>query len=374
MVSILYIDDDPKAQRMLNMVLGEKYRIVSAYTGESGLSKLREEEPDLVLLDIDLPDSHGLDVLERIMERRNPPPVIMLTILTDTRLIVSAVRTGAYDYIVKPFDMKELEGSIWRAVQQSALRCSRAESHPALDAIMGESREILNVKDIIPRWAKSDVPVLVLGESGTGKELVARAIHELSPRAAGPFITVNCSAIPQSIVESEMFGSEKGAYTDAVSRPGFFERGDAGSVFLDEIGEMPLQVQAKFLRVIENKEAQRVGGNSPIKINTRIIAATNRNLKDCVGEGTFRDDLYFRLAVLPIFLPPLRERIADIPLLASHLLAEASGGRKRISAEALAKLCEHGWPGNVRELRNTLERACLLADEETILGRHVVFG
>ncbi len=374
MISILYIDDDPKAQKMLNMVLGEKYRIVSAYTGESGMERLREDAPDLVLLDVNLPDGHGLDYLGRITALQAPPPVIMLTIETDIKLIVNAVRAGAYDYIVKPFDMKSLEGSIWRAVQNTSVKRRHTESHPSLDAIIGESQAIRTVKEIIPRWAQADVPVLVLGESGTGKELAANAIHALSPRADGPFITINCSAIPQSIVESEMFGSEKGAYTDAVARVGLFERAGGGSLFLDEIGEMPLSVQAKFLRVIENKEIYRVGGSAPIRLNTRIIAATNRDLKEAVKDRTFREDLYFRLAVLPVQIPPLRERRGDIPLLASHIITEASGGRKKLSGPALDRLAGHDWPGNVRELKNTLERACLLSDNETIGSEHVVFG
>jgi DNA-binding NtrC family response regulator len=358
MICILYIDDDPKAQKMLNLVLGDKYRIVAAYTGESGMTRLKEETPDLVLLDVNLPDAHGLDLLARINGLPSPPPVIMLTVETNTALIVSAVRAGAYDYIVKPFEIKQLEGSIWRAVQNTAAHRCRVDSHPALDAIIGESQAIRTIKEII----------------GTGKELAAQAVHALSPRAKGPFVTLNCSAIPQSIVESEMFGSEKGAFTDAVARIGFFERADGGSVFLDEVGEMPLVMQAKFLRVIENKEMFRVGGSSPVRLNTRIIAATNRNLKDAVKSGTFRDDLYFRLAVLPVQIPPLRDRTEDIPLLASHIVSEVSRGRKKLSGPAIERLVAHEWPGNVRELKNTLERAYLLADQEKIQSEHIVFG
>jgi DNA-binding NtrC family response regulator len=374
MISILYIDDDPKAQKTLNMVLGEKYRVVSAYTGGSGLAKIKEMSPDVVLLDIDLPDKHGIDVLKEIVTPPLHPPVIMLTIITDIKLVVAAIQIGAYDYIVKPYTLSELEGSIWRAALNGTVRREPVVEHPSLDAIIGESPAIKNVKGIIPRYAIADIPVLILGESGTGKELVARAIHDLSPRNGKSFVALNCGAIPQSIVESEMFGAEKGAFTDAVKREGFFEQADNGSIFLDEIGELALSTQAKFLRVMESKEIYRVGGNMPIKLNTRIIAATNRDLKESMSKGGFRQDLYYRLAVLTITLPPLRDRADDIPLLASHFVKLISKGRKKLSLDTCEKLASHDWPGNVRELKNVLDRACVLCDDETIRQTHIIFN
>jgi two-component system response regulator AtoC len=374
MTRLLFIDDDPKAQQTLSMVLSDTYDVISCFTGEQGIEFVREEDPDLVLLDINLPDVDGLEVLKRITAIPAPPPVVMLTIYSDIKLIVAAIKQGAFDYIVKPFNLKELQGTLRQALlarQVSGMRPRIAASCPELDEIVGESAATRRFKELILRYGASGSPVLLLGESGTGKELAARAIHRVSSRN-GSFLPVNCGAIPDNLVESELFGTEKGAYTDARKRPGAFELAEGGSIFLDEIGEMPYAAQAKLLRVLEEKAITRLGGTETIPLNVRVIAATHRNLRDEIKSKSFREDLYYRLGVLFIELPPLRERKEDIPVISTFLLEQTEGGRKRLTAEALKRLLNHDWPGNIRELRNVIERATLLSDDESIQPKDIV--
>jgi DNA-binding NtrC family response regulator len=373
MIRILFIDDDPMAQNNLNMILSGKYVVSSAYTGQSGLDKVKGTEQDIILLDVDLPDMNGLEVLEKVMSLPGSPPVIMLTISDDIQTIVRAIKTGAYDYLKKPFTLEELEGSIWRAAQNSELRKTHFPVHPGMEQIIGESPGMKTVKQLIGKFAVNDTPVLILGESGTGKEVVARALHRVSLRNKGPFIPVNCAAIAETIIESELFGSEIGAFTGAVRKAGLFEQAQKGTIFLDEIGEMSMNAQSKLLRVLESKDIMRVGGSEIIRLNIRVIAATNKDLKKEVEEKRFRQDLYYRLSVLDLVLPPLRERVDDIPLLAYFFVQNLSNGKKELALEAVEKLKTHSWPGNVRELKNVLERGVIIAEGKIVKPEHIIF-
>jgi len=374
MSRLLFIDDDPQAQDTLKMVLADSYQVTSAFTGEEGIEIVRDENPDVVLLDINLPDIDGLEVLEQIMAIPAPPPVVMLTQYSDVKLIVAAIKLGAFDYIVKPFKLPELQGTLRQAIlsrQISGVRPPSPSVYPELDDMVGESAATKRVKELILRYGASGSPVLVLGESGTGKELAARALHRVSSRT-GSFVPVNCGAIPDNLVESELFGTERGAFTDARTRQGAFELAEGGSLFLDEIGEMPNSAQVKLLRVLEEKSLTRLGGTETIPLNVRVIAATHRNLKEEIKSRSFREDLYYRLGVLPIEIPPLRERKDDIPLLSVSLLNETQDRGKSLTSEAMERLMDYEWPGNIRELKNVIERACLLSDEDQIKPRHIV--
>ena len=387
MIRILFVDDDPQAQKTLSMVLHKQYVVVSALSAAEGLDLLGKTDPDVVLLDINLPDVSGLDLLDQIVARPAAPPVIMLTAYGEVRFVKRAIRAGAYDYILKPYILEQLEGTIRRAVENIALRrayvqgvsaarsrsATNGATQEALDRLVGESRAFRELKELISRYAAADSAVLIQGESGTGKELAARAIHRLSPRGEGPFEALNCGAIPESLVEAELFGSERGAYTDATSRAGCFERADGGTIFLDEIGELPLKAQVTLLRVLEFKEVQRVGGARAIPLNIRVLAATNRDLKTEAQAGRFREDLYYRINVLLLQIPPLRQRERDIALLCAYFLQHEQGERS-IHPRAVEKLLSHSWPGNVRELRNVIERAVVLSEGDEIQERDIQFS
>jgi DNA-binding NtrC family response regulator len=372
MIRLLIIDDDQNIHKTLGMVLSEDYTILSAYTGSGGVEKVKESEPDVVLLDINLPDSDGLKVLTAICSMIAHPPVIMLTISEDIKTAVQAMKAGAFDYINKPYTLDNLKDVIGRAIR-NRLYLKEIPSHPYEERLIGVSYAMKTIRVCIVKYAATDSAVLILGESGTGKELVAEEIHRLSYRHEGPYIAVNCSALPDSLVESELFGSEKGAYTDAVKKIGLFEQAQGGTMLLDEIGEMSTRVQTKLLRVLENKELMRVGGSEKIKLNIRIIAATNKDLKQALKDKTFRPDLYYRLHVLSISIPPLRERREDIPILATHFVNELSSGKITLSDTAMEKLMQHSWPGNVRELRNVLERAVVLSEHIPIGPEAIMF-
>jgi DNA-binding NtrC family response regulator len=383
MIRILFIDDDPQAQKTLSMVLRERYTVVSALSAAEGLEVLEKADPDVVLLDINLPDRSGLDVLDEILARPAAPPVIMLTAYGEVKFVKRAIQAGAYDYILKPYVLEQLEGTIRRAVENIALhrayvlsaagRAGETGGDPqVLGRLVGESRALKEMKALIGRFAAGDSPVLIQGESGTGKELVAEAIHRLSPRREGPFEAINCGAIPESLVEAELFGSEKGAYTDATSRAGCFERSDRGTIFLDEIGELPAKAQATLLRALEFKQIRRVGGTRSIPVNIRVLSATNRNLKKEVLAGRFREDLFYRINVLFLQVPPLRSRDGDIALLCAYFLHQKQSAL-RIHSRAAEKLLAHSWPGNVRELRNVIERAVVLSEGDEIQARDIQF-
>jgi len=384
MIRLLFIDDDPQAQRTLKLVLDGECEVSSAFTGRQGIQRVREQDPDVVLLDIALPDLNGLEVLKRIVALPAAPPVVMLTMRSDVELIVSAVKLGAYHYVVKPYNVKTLTAIIRQAalsgVRIRTVDADRGEQQiPELSRLVGESPAIRRVRDLVLRFGRAGSPVLLLGESGTGKELAARAIHAISERD-GQLVPLNCAALPETLAESELFGTTRGAYTDAVDRSGAFERADSGSLFLDEIGEMAPGSQAKLLRALEDGEVSRLGASRPSAVDVRVIAASRRNLRD---DPRFREDLYYRLEVLKIPMPPLRERREDIPLLAVSFLEErrrkdqSSRGRRTrractFSDGALSRLVEHCWPGNVRQLRNVVERAAVMADGERIEARDIL--
>jgi len=375
MVKVLFIDDDPLAHETLANVLPAPYTLISAYTARQGIDAVSREGPDVVLLDIGLPDMDGIDALKQIAARPTPPPILMLTAFSDVRLVKEAILAGACDYIAKPYDHKELLGALRTAVSGADARRSAASAvgQALLDGLIGESAAMRGVKELILRYGPSDSPVLIHGESGTGKELVARAIHEVSRRRGSPCVALNCGAMPETLLESELFGSEKGAFTDAVSRPGSFEQANGGTLFLDEIGEMPGSAQTRLLRVVEQRELTRVGGTRAMPLDVRVVSATNRELKADVASGKFRADLFYRLGVLPIRVPPLRERAEDIAVLAAHFLALLGRPGTRLDADAREKLRAHRWPGNIRELRNVMERASLASEGGTIRAGDITF-
>jgi two-component system response regulator HydG len=391
MVNVLLIDDDPQEHRTLKYILTDPYVLCSAYTARQGIEIAEREGPDVVLLDINLPDMDGIAALRSIVARPSAPPVVMLTGLSQPRIVKEAILAGACDYVVKPYEPRELLGTLRCAVGGADARraaseaAARVPGNGSANGLIGESAAMREVQRLILRYAPSDSPVLVTGESGTGKELVARSIHGASRRNEGPFVALNCGAIPETLLESELFGAERGAFTDAVSRPGSFEQANGGTLFLDEVGEMPLAAQTRLLRVIEQKELTRVGGARVIALDVRVVSATNREPKADLAAGRFRADLYYRLGVLPIHVPALRERREDIPVLAAFFLARlARATRPATSASAASmaasladdareKLRAHDWPGNVRELRSVMERAVLAAEGGTVRARDVSF-
>jgi DNA-binding NtrC family response regulator len=374
MVKVLFIDDDPGAHKVLAHILPRTHVLCSAFTGREGLEAVLREGPDVVLLDIDLPDIDGISVLRSLLSRPQAPPVVMLTGLSDVRLVKEAIQAGACDYVVKPYGVEALLGTLAAAVRASdTRRLEPLEQPSALEELLGDGGAMREAKQLILRYGPADCPVLVLGESGTGKELAARALHTISRRRGSPLVAVNCGALPESLLETELFGSEKGAFTDATSRPGRFERADGGTLFLDEVGELSPRAQARLLRVLEEKELTRVGGTRPIPVDARIVSATNRDLKADVQAGRFRDDLYWRLSVLPIRLPPLRDRPGDIGLLAMHFLSLCGKPEASLEPAAREKLAGHAWPGNIRELRNVMERAALAAPGSSIRACDIQF-
>ena len=383
-LTILIVDDEPNLPYQLARYLGKRgYDVSTAADGEAGLRELQKNTVDLLLLDVRLPGISGLDVLGEI--RKNDPdlPVIMLTAYGDVQTAVAAMKLGASDYLIKGFDLTELLLVVQRALETSAmyrelrqLRSEKSDNYH-FNYLVGHSENMRDVFNLVARVARSDTAsVLITGESGTGKEVVARAIHDQSPRAQGPFHPLNCASIATNLLESELFGYEQYAFTDAKKQKrGLLELADGGTLFLDEIGEMPLDMQAKLLRVLETRSFYRLGGNKEVNINVRLLAATNRNLEEAMREGIFRSDLFYRLAVLRIELPPLRERPDDILLFASRFLEDfnRSLGRnvRRISPEAQHLLMAYRWPGNIRELKNVIERAMILSSSDELLPEHL---
>ena len=375
----LIVDDEKLIRWSLEQKLGEAgFEVVSAQTGEEALSRFEEERTDVVLLDIRLPGMNGIDVLTHLREREPSTPVVMVTACDSAELAIQAFKQGAADYVIKPFDLSELLVVVQRALEAGRLRREvsrfrqRQRERFAFDRIVGESAEMRAVVETCGKVAASDAgTVFLTGESGTGKDLVARAIHYASPRRDGQFVEINCAALPGPLLETELLGHELGAFTDAkAAKKGLVEVADGGTLFLDEVGDMAPGLQAKLLSVIEDRVVRRVGGVADFPVDIRVIAATNRDLDRAVGEGTFRADLYYRLNVVPLQIPPLRDRRGDIPLLAAHFLAHFSRLYKRkparISAEAERLLTLHTWPGNVRELKNVIERAIILGDGDVV--------
>jgi len=381
---ILVVDDEQLIRWSLEQNLKKQgYEVVTAGSGEDALRLVREEAPDLMLLDIQLPGMNGIEVLEKVKELEEEVVVIMVTALGVLETAVKAMRLGAYDYINKPFNLDELAIIIKKALETRELRRevahlrSEQTSKYGIDNIIGSSRHMENVKAMIRKIAQSDAStVLIQGESGTGKELVAKAIHYESARADKPFMAINCAAMPETLLESELMGHEKGSFTDAkVQKKGLFEVADGGTIFLDEIGDMELGMQAKLLRVLEERTIRRIGGTRDIPVDVRIVSATNKDLLRAIEEREFRSDLYYRIQVIPIYLPPLRERKEDIVPLVTHFInhynREFGKGVGGVSKMAEKFLVEYGWPGNTRELKNVIERAIILESEETLLLEHL---
>jgi two-component system response regulator AtoC len=369
---LLIVDDEPSIRRVLQALLArEGYEVDLATDGAEAIDRLSEEQYHAVVTDLKMPHIGGLELLSWVVANDPGLPVIIITAHGTVDSAVEALKLGATDYITKPFDQDDLKRTIAKALRVEELNSLELKAESGRFDIIGRVPSMRKIFDLIEKVAASPTTVLITGESGTGKELVARALHDQSERASGPFIAVNCGAVPENLFESELFGHEKGAFTGAsAQRKGRFELADGGTLFLDEVGELPTDLQVKLLRVLQDQRFERVGGQKAVEVSVRTVAATNRDLKAMVAEGRFRQDLYYRLNVIPIHLPPLRERAGDIPLLVEHFLARFNErlGREivEVTDDARASMAAWHWPGNIRELENLMERAVLLAEGDTI--------
>jgi len=388
MDTILVIDDDDQLRKSFaKLLVEEKYNVMTAASGEEGIEVVSENHLDLILLDMRLPGMNGMETFKRIKTIDAKLPVIIITAYSTTDIAIEATKLGAYDYILKPFDIPDMLTLIKQAIDagycmRSPVQVDAASCDHSKDAIVGQSRLMQGVYKKIGRVSQTDATVLIQGDSGTGKELVARAVYQHSNRSDKPFLIINCVAIPEHLLESELFGFEKGAFTGATQRHiGKIEQAHGGTVFLDEIGDMPLNIQAKILRLLQERHIERLGGEETISVDVRIIAATNKHLEKAIGDGEFREDLYFRLKVVTIELPPLRERQEDISTLITHYMEKFSHKLKvdnpGIHKQALTLLNRHDWPGNVRELSNMIQKVLIfnrgapvsLLDVEQILHK-----
>jgi len=374
---ILIIDDDPKVKWLLSQSLSGSFDFTGATSPTEGLQMVTIEKPDLILLDIKMKDMSGLEVLRRLNKLESRPEVIMLSGHDDTHYVVESIQNGAAEFIKKPFGIEEVEIHINNVLEKSRLRQevnslkTELRAKVEYDTFIGDSSKILQVKNLIEQVADSELTVLIRGESGTGKEIVARKIHSISGRREESFTKVNCAAIPRDLLEAELFGYEKGAFTGAhKTKPGRFEVANKGTIFLDEIGDMPLELQSKLLQVLEQQEFVRVGGITSIYVDVRIICATNRNLEDAISQGRFREDLFYRLNEITLPLPSLRERRDDIPLLANHFIDKYNRLYQRqvtsLSQEVLERLSLAPWPGNVRQLENLIKQIVVRGDESIV--------
>jgi DNA-binding NtrC family response regulator len=373
--TILVVDDEALQRQLLgNFVETLGCQVREAESGEQALKLIRESPPAMVLLDVRMPGISGLETLAEIRKFAEQLPVLLITAFADLRQAVSAMKSGADDYLAKPVDLDELRAVIQDSLglPGSAATGLQPDLPPLPPGLVCESLATRRMLETVAVIAPSNVPVLISGESGTGKELVAELIHRWSPRSAGPLVAANCASLPETLIESELFGHSKGAFTGASeTRQGFFRSADRGTLFLDEIGELPLALQPKLLRALENGQISPVGSDRIVEVDVRLVAATNRNLEAEVAEGRFRDDLYYRINVVEVALLPLRDRREDIPPLARHFASEFAGGPVRLSPQAMACLLVAPWPGNVRELRNAIQRACLLCRGDVILPEHL---
>lgn len=380
---LLVVDDEPSMRTFLEIMLGQQgYQVRSASSGEEAFSLFKKEEPDLVLTDVKMPGMSGLDLIQKIRAINVSVPIVVITAFASAEDALRAVREGAYDYISKPFQLDDLRIVIRNALELRRLRRENIELRRSIEQkyrfgqIVGKSSQMLEIFNFIDRVAGSQAGILITGESGTGKELIAKAIHDKSPRVDGPFVTINCAAIPENLLESELFGHVKGSFTGAVSgKTGLAETAHAGTLFLDEIGEMPLSIQPKLLRFLQEKEFRRVGDTVNRKVDVRIVAATNKELELEMQSGAFREDLYYRLNVIRIRVPPLRDRPEDIPVLVDHFLNKfrASHGKtiNKVSALALRILCNYSYPGNIRELENIVERCVTLEESDQLTAENL---
>ena len=372
---ILIIEDEKSLREVLRILLEEEgYEITTASNGLEGMDYIQNDIFDLVVTDIKMPKADGFEVLKKVKGISPSTIVIMITAFGTTESTIEAMKLGAYDYIHKPFKIDEIRHVIQKAFEKKnlseelSLLREKIKSSFGLENIIGKSLKMQELFTLIQKVAQSNSTVLITGESGCGKELVAAAMHNLSPRKNKNFVTINCATFPEGLLESELFGHVKGSFTGALyNKEGLFELANTGSIFLDEIGEMPLSLQSKLLRVLENGTFRRVGGLNDITVDVRVISATNKDISEAVASGSFREDLFYRLNVVPLSIPPLRERPDDIPLLLDHFLSRFSSNTKKFSPEALRFLMNYSWKGNVRELENMVERTVLLTDRETIL-------
>ncbi len=377
-MNILVCDDKLVMVKFLREFLeSEGHCVTTAADGEEGYNKYLEIQPDAVITDMKMPKITGIELLKKIKAHNAEAIVITMTAFATIESAIEAMREGAYDYIIKPFSIDQIKiimnkvGEKISLIKENKYLKSQLQTIYRFDNLIGQSGKMKEMYELISRVLDNRATVMITGETGTGKELIARAIHYNGPRANGPFIKVNCAAIPEGLLESELLGHEKGSFTGAISKKeGKFEIADGGTIFLDEIGEVPVSIQVKLLRVLQSREFERVGGNQTIKVDIRIIAATNRDLTQAIAEGRFRTDLYYRLNVVPIAVPPLRERITDISILVEHFVKKFSeeNGRPvlKISKEAMDAFIKYNWPGNVRELENIIERIVILSKENTL--------
>jgi DNA-binding NtrC family response regulator len=374
----MVVDDEPTVLDTCRDIFSDNYQVVLKQSAQEALSHLADSNVDVIFLDLKMPDLDGMEMLEQIQLMDDPPPVIMVTATRTAKTAVTAMKLGAFDYITKPFNIDELRLAAEKALENRTLvkevrnLRSQIQKTYGFENIVGESKPMQDIYRQIEQIADKRSSILLLGESGTGKELIARAIHyhKDSPRRNGPFIALDCNTLPESLFESELFGHEKGAFTGATKKIGRCELADKGTLFLDEIGEIPSTVQVKLLRFLQEHEFVRVGGTQSVEVDARIIVATNRDLEKAVKEGEFREDLYYRINVVPIYIPPLNQRAADIPLLLDHFIkrlsAELELPPKTLSPQTVDLLMTHKWPGNVRELQNLLERLLVLSKTDTI--------
>lgn len=378
MYKILIVDDELTIIEVLKKLLVKSgYSVTACLNGSDALDKLKEEVFDLMITDVRLPGIDGITLLQKATDLQSHMAVIVMTAYSEVEPAIAAMKNGAFDYVIKPFNFDELQITVQRALNyemalaENEVLKSTLTANYHFNILVGDSEPMLKVYRLIEKVAKTNSTVLILGESGTGKELVAKALHSSSPRHDGPFITVNCAAMPESLLESELFGYVKGAFTGAnTNKKGLFETAHGGTIFLDEISAMPLSMQVKMLRVLQEKEIRRVGGTENIPVDIRVVAASNENLEKKIARAEFREDLYYRLSVIPIEIPLLKNRVEDIPLLVSHFLDQYEKENKQsvtISQDALKALFLYEWPGNVRELENVLKRAATLCENNTIL-------
>jgi two-component system response regulator AtoC len=384
--AILVADDDSSIRSLLRQLLSDEgYSVAEAATGVEVVDKVKEAGPDLVIMDVRMPELDGIEALSRVKASSPKTAVLIMTAFGSSNAAIRAMELGAYDYVTKPFELDQITHAVQRVFEYQDLAAEvevlRGEisSLVQTERIVGNSPPMQEVYKIVGKVAKSDATVLVTGESGTGKELVAEALHYNSTRRAGPLVKVSCAALPETLLEAELFGHEKGSFTGAMTqRRGRFELADKGTIFLDEIAEMSLQTQTKLLRVLQDRKIERVGSSIPIKVDIRVVCATNKDLQKYVEQRKFRDDLFYRLNVININMPPLRDRKEDIPALVEHFLAKhrysATAQPAQIASEALQRLMEYDWPGNVRELENVIERAVVMSRGQIITGRELPFG
>jgi DNA-binding NtrC family response regulator len=371
---VLIVDDEKNMRWVLGQSLsGDGFEVAEAADGNEALAAVAAQEPDVMVLDHRMPDKDGMEVLRTLRSKGSTFPIIMLTAHGNVALAVEAMKAGASEYLTKPFDLEELKLAIDKALKYSGLAAEVERLRSELDkeydiqGIVASDPGMLDVLGTIQKVAPTMATVMIYGESGTGKELVARAVHNLSDRADKPFISVSAGALPETLLESELFGYEKGAFTGAVTpKPGRFEMANGGTMFLDEIGDISPVTQVKLLRVLQERKFERLGGTRTIEVDVRVVAATNQDLQQLIADGDFREDLFYRLNVVPVTIPTLRQRPGDIPLLVAHFLEKLNAGSKTISPEAMEALARYSWPGNIRELENTIERIIILSHGDEI--------